>query len=141
MPKENADWVRDELILALDLYLRNTESPAGKTSREVRELSALLRQLGTQLGLQQGTKFRNANGVYMKLMNFRRLDPNFIRSGRSGLRAGNRLEESVWREFASDRERLHQTAETIRANISTRASTASNDVGDSIDDAFEAPEG
>jgi hypothetical protein len=68
MPKENADWIKDELILALDLYLRNPESPPGKSSREVRELSTVLGELGRQLGLRRGSKFRNPNGVYMKLM-------------------------------------------------------------------------
>jgi 5-methylcytosine-specific restriction enzyme A len=70
MLKENADWIKDELILALDLYLRNPESPPGKSSREVRKLSTFLGELGRQFGLRRGSKFRNPNGVYMKLMNF-----------------------------------------------------------------------
>ena len=31
----NPNWVRDELILTLDLYLRNPASPPGKGSKEI----------------------------------------------------------------------------------------------------------
>jgi hypothetical protein len=43
--------------------------------------------------------FRNPNGVYMKLMNFRRFDPVYRAQGKSGLVRGNKLEEIVWRDF------------------------------------------
>jgi 5-methylcytosine-specific restriction protein A len=75
MAERNPAWIRDELILALDLYLQNPTSPPGKTSRQIHQLSNVLNRLGAQLGLRRGAKFRNANGVYMKLMNFRRFDP------------------------------------------------------------------
>ena len=61
-PARNPDWTTDELILALDLYMRNPQSPAGKSSREVQELSEILNTLG---GRSAGQKFRNPNGVYM----------------------------------------------------------------------------
>jgi 5-methylcytosine-specific restriction protein A len=35
---QNADWTRDELILALELYMRNPRSPPSKKSNEVAEL-------------------------------------------------------------------------------------------------------
>jgi hypothetical protein len=57
MPKENADWIKDELILALDLYLRNPESPHGKSSREVRELSTVLVSLGGSLAFGGAPNF------------------------------------------------------------------------------------
>ena len=37
---KNPTWSRDELILALDLYVRFKGNPPGKASREVVELSA-----------------------------------------------------------------------------------------------------
>jgi len=46
----NPTWVRDELILALDLYMTNPEAPPGKKSRAVIELSDVLNRLGAQLG-------------------------------------------------------------------------------------------
>jgi len=81
----NPHWLRDELILALELYLRNPQSPPGKTSKEVIELSATLHLLGQRLGRATEGKYRNENGVYMKMMNFRRFDPSAVAEGRVGL--------------------------------------------------------
>lgn len=111
----NPAWLRDELILALDLYMKNPTSTPGKGSAEVAELSRILNELGRKLG--QGTEpdYRNPNGVYMKLMNFRRFDPVFIDSGRKGLTRGNKDEQVVWEEFSSDPVRLEKAAAAIRA--------------------------
>ncbi|KQT60193.1 hypothetical protein ASG52_18950 [Methylobacterium sp. Leaf456] len=43
--RRNPIWSRDELILALDLYLRHRDAPPGKESAEVAELSYFLGQL------------------------------------------------------------------------------------------------
>ena len=63
-------------------------------------------------------KFRNANGVYMKLMNFRRLDPNY--KGK-GLERGNRDEEVVWNLYYSKREDLLRVSSAIRSFVSSEA--------------------
>ena len=81
----NPPWSRDELILALDLYLRYRDSPPDKKSSEVEELSDTLNQLAQKTGLAGDQHFRNANGVYMKLMNFRALDPAYTSEGKVGL--------------------------------------------------------
>lgn len=108
--KRNPPWSRDELILALDLYLRHRKSPPGKTSAEVIGLSEFLNRMGQALGFSERKKFRNANGVYMKMMNFLSCDPDYTKDGKVGLTRGNKDEEIVWNEFASDPERLSQTA-------------------------------
>jgi len=113
----NAAWTRDELILALDLYVRFKGNPPGKGSPEIIALSRLLNQLTVTIGFGS-PDFRNPNGVYMKLMNFRRFDPVYQAQGKSGLTRGNKLEEAVWNEFASDPERLSLIAEAIKANVS-----------------------
>ena len=105
-PARNPPWSRDELILALDLYLSYPASPPGKASKPVLELSEFLNRLGSQLGRGSAAKFRNPNGVYMKMMNFRRFDPAVIASGKVGLTRGNKDEEIVWKEYASDPRRL-----------------------------------
>lgn len=136
----NPDWTRDELILALDLYMRNPRSPPGKSSKEVSALSETLNRLGERLGLLVNGKYRNINGVYMKLMNFRRFDPEAVASGRSGLRRGNSDEEAVWQEFASDLARLKATADAITSALANSADWSIE--LPPIDDAFtEAPEG
>ena len=91
MAGRNPPWTRDELILALDLYMVNPTSPPGKQSREVLLLSDYLNRLGSQHAADRAT-FRNANGVYMKLMNFRRFDPTFIGAGKVGLQRGGKGE-------------------------------------------------
>ncbi len=81
-------------------------------------------------------RFRNPNGVYMKLCNFLRFDPTYKGAG---LRAGGILEEQVWKEFAHDRARLAETAEAIRARVdhpSTQESIATPE-----DEEDEFPEG
>jgi 5-methylcytosine-specific restriction protein A len=72
----------------------------------------------------------------MKLMNFRRFDPVYQAQGKSGLVRGNKLEEVIWRDFASDPQRLAKTAEAIRANLEVSA-----DEEDRFDGIEEAEEG
>jgi predicted HNH restriction endonuclease len=112
--QRNPIWIRDELILALDLYLRYGGNPPRKGSSEIDELSETLNRLGRHLGIATEDRFRNVNGVYMKLMNFRRLDPVFTEAGKRGLSRGGQAEEEVWNTFASNPERCHVVAQTIR---------------------------
>ncbi|MBL6934292.1 MAG: HNH endonuclease [Alphaproteobacteria bacterium] len=114
--RRNPSWSRDELILALDLYMQNLTTPPRKTSREIQELSDCLNRLGIQIAGQY-EKFRNSNGVYMKLMNFRRFDPAFQEAGKVGLQRGGKLEETIWNEFSSDPVRLRQVASAIRTVV------------------------
>lgn len=109
----NPPWTRDELILALDLYLRHRPNFPGPKHPEVVELSRLLNRL--PLRSVANARFRNTNGVAMKLQNFRRFDPS--ESGR-GLLSGGKQEAEVWRLFAGDPTRLARTAAAIRAGIS-----------------------
>lgn len=135
----NQRWSRDELILAFALYMTNPSSPPGKDSKEVRELSALLRLVGKQLGVPRGTNYRNSNGVYMKMMNFRRFDPAFIGSGKVGLSRGNKDEEVVWRDFAHDNAKLGKVAFAIRAAVELPPNEQPPVTDD--DEMAEAPEG
>jgi 5-methylcytosine-specific restriction protein A len=106
----NPTWQRDELILALDLYFRCPPTKCSKESKEVIQLSELLNRLPIHGVKSEGNKFRNPNGVYMKLCNFLRFDPSYPGKG---LRAGGKEEESVWYEFSSDHALLRKTAAAI----------------------------
>jgi 5-methylcytosine-specific restriction protein A len=110
--QRNPDWQRDELILALDLYFRHRPSTISQSHPEVVALSELLNALPIHPERPDAARFRNPNGVYMKLCNFLRFDPGY--QGK-GLRAGNRLEEEVWKEFGADKELLRKVAAAIRA--------------------------
>ena len=113
----NPTWSRDELILAFDFYMRHRPSFPTQTSTEIGELSALLNRLASARGGRFGGTYRNANGVYMKLMNFRRFDPDEIAAGRRGLKAGGRGEQEVWERFFADLHGLRLVAATIREAV------------------------
>ena len=115
--RRNPPWSRDELILALDLYLRHRVSPLRKDDREVTELSEFLGKMGHVFGLAEAETYRNANGVYMKMMNFRRFDTEHTNNGKVGLTRGNKDEEVVWREFSIDPVRLAAVTAAIRSTI------------------------
>lgn len=111
----NPDWTRDELILALNVYLNHRPNPLNKASKEIVELSKTLQKLGRRLfpPADRADSFRNAKGVYMKLMNFRRLDPDCTSAGKKCLTQAAKGEEEVWAEFANDPARCQATAKTI----------------------------
>lgn len=137
---KNSVWLHDELILALDLYFKHSPSPAGKNSPEVLELSKFLQTMGRALKLGSSATYRNANGVYMKTMNFRRFDPSYIADGRVGLTKGNRDEQLVWNEFSNDHDRLSAVVFAIRSAIDKPA--YSDDIASTDElDLQEAPEG
>lgn len=137
-PAQNADWSWDEHVLALDLYMQFPTSPPGKTSQTILDLSALLNVLGERRGVVRTEKFRNANGVYMKLMNFRRFDPAFHAQGKAGLSQGSAMEARVWDRYQKDRLGLVSAATAIRLAIADSAVDLTVRVDD---DEYEAEEG
>ena len=97
--------------------MRHRASPPAKDSPEIEELSEVLNQLGDVLRQRTSGTYRNTNGVYMKLMNFRRFDPDYMAEGKTGLTRGNQDEARVWNQFASDPVRLAEVARFIRQGI------------------------
>jgi len=135
---KNPTWSRDELILALDLYAHFKGNPPGKSSSEVVELSGLLNEMGAQIA-NRASDFRNANGVYMKVMNFRRFDPTYISQGKKGLQRGGKLEQEVWDRFAFQPIKLPRTAKAIRQLVTKREIPIADQ--DEEEDFAEAEEG
>lgn len=117
----NPAWSREELILALDLYLRFRKAPPAKNSGEITELSMLLGRMQHAAGLTNTDRYRNTNGVYMKIMNFRRLDPEYTANGRVGLTRGNKEEAVVWNEFSGDKDKLAHAVAEIRSRVDALA--------------------
>ncbi|MCB0213737.1 MAG: HNH endonuclease [Anaerolineae bacterium] len=109
----NPNWTRDELILALDLYISEGGRQLESDHPKVIELSQLLNKLPIHDIKLREAKFRNPNGVSMKLGNFLSIDPAYIGAG---LTRGSKLEQEVWDEFASEPYRLKQIASAIRLN-------------------------
>lgn len=133
--KRNPNWTRDELILALDLYV--DEPMATENSPSVRDLSELLNRFWTAAGLSHET-LRNPAGVSMKLGNFQGLDPQYLARGRKGLPHGGKLEKEIWAEFSGDRPRLKAISQAIRAGLEERPAELGLTV---LDEDHEAAEG
>ena len=70
MAPRNPPWTRDELILALDTYLQHGPSHMSASNPIVTSLSEELNQLPGHTARPDAVRFRNLNGVYMKLSNF-----------------------------------------------------------------------
>ena len=87
----NPPWVDEELILALDLYLRSGH--LDNDHPEVIELSRALNDLPLQPNRPNVEKFRNPNGVSLKLANFAAIDP--AHPGKGMTRGGKREEAYI----------------------------------------------
>ena len=112
----NPKWSRDELLLVLHLYLQNPKSPPSKDSEEVKEMSEILGRLNSRLGEDTNSKFRNSNGVYMKMMNFRRFDGSI---DGVGLTRGGKDEQVVWDLYSDKPKELSKIVKSIRELIET----------------------
>ncbi|RWF41607.1 MAG: hypothetical protein EOS46_27835 [Mesorhizobium sp.] len=129
-PGENPDWTWDEHVLALDLYFQLKGTAFSKIHPRISELSAFLRNKGRTSSPAATGKFRNVNGVNMKLMNFRRLDPDMEATGRVGLTKGSRGEVGVWDCYADDRAGLAAAVRIIRSGTSPGISAPEQDQDD-----------
>jgi hypothetical protein len=111
------DWTREEVILAMDFYISVGADQGGpipgQSSRDVVQLSALLKKLGAYPPERQGDKYRNPNGVYLKLMNLRAVQAK----GEHGMKAYSQLDAAVWREYVDATPQLHAEAEAIRMRL------------------------
>lgn len=108
-PGKDPHWKRDELILALDLYMDVRGTP-DKGDPRVLELSEILRKLPIHPKEMRSGKFRSPNSVAMKCGNFQYLDPKVP----GGLPAGSKMDEEIWNEFSDKQERLHELAMQLR---------------------------
>ena len=111
-PPRNPPWAEEELILALDLYLR--EGLLDDKDQAVTELSRDLNALKLHPERPDAERFRNPNGVALKLANFAALDPNY--SGVGMKRFGKRDRE-VWELYGSQEDALAEAAAAIRQGL------------------------
>jgi 5-methylcytosine-specific restriction protein A len=123
----NPPWEVDELLLALDLYLDN--GLLDDTDSRVVELSGLLHRLPIHDSRPDAPRFRNPNGVAMKLGNFAALDPTYPGVG---LRSGGHRDREVWERFSEDRLALKRLARALRDGVE------SGDLPDSPEDGEDA---
>lgn len=93
---DNERWSREELILALNLYLNKGVTPA-EEEEEVQKLAGLIG--------------RTPGAVGSKMANFAHFDPN---AGKGFSNFGKRDQE-IWEEYYGREDRLREEAERIRS--------------------------
>jgi putative restriction endonuclease len=94
-------WTRDELILALNLYLKLT---FGKLHSRNPEIIRLAKLLG-----------RTPSSIAMRLNNFASADPYHQQRGIKGLQRGLDRVKPIWNEFINNKEQLLFESERILA--------------------------
>ncbi len=109
-PPRNPPWREEELILALELYLQG--GLVDKGDPRIVQLSAELNQIRRLAVAPDESRFRNPNGVALKLANFAALDPAY--EGR-GMRRVGQLDAEVWRRFAGDEDALAAAVARVRS--------------------------
>ena len=124
----NPKWHRDEIILALELYFRTETGQIHASNPQIIELSEILNFLPIQKERPNTGKFRNPNGVSLKLSNFLALDPTY--EGK-GMQSYSKLDESVFNEFKDDKSSLIAIATNIRKTV------ANTDLRNSLYEAHE----
>ena len=96
-------WTREELILALNLYLK---LPFGKLHSRTPEIIHLASLIG-----------RTPSSIAMRLGNFASIDPYHQNRGISGLSGGRKQVEPIWVEFGNSKDDLLFESERILAKL------------------------
>lgn len=81
----NAKWTYEETLLVFNLYC---VTPYGKIHHSNPEVIKLAEILG-----------RTPDAVALKMGNIMRNDPEYTRSGRTGLAHGAKVEEQIWKDY------------------------------------------
>ena len=84
----SADWSREQLLVAFDLYCR---LPFGKFHHRNPEIIRWAHLIG-----------RTPSALAMKLSNIASLDPKITQSGRRGLRSASASDRAMWQEMNTD---------------------------------------
>ncbi|WP_263366909.1 hypothetical protein [Edaphobacter bradus] len=108
----NPKWTEDELILTLDAYLDMRTSDISASNPKIVALSETLNALRSADKVDD--KFRNPNGVALKMHNFSQYDPS--RTAR-GMNHGGRLDKVIWDRFEGKRAQLRKAADLIRSKL------------------------
>src|SRR5262245_65367 len=130
----NPDWVRDEVILALDLYIRAGRQQLPASHPDVVRLSALLQRLPIHPMAARPPTFRYPEGISMILVNFLGVEPD---QDAEGLGRNNHLHHEAWVEYADQPEELRRVAAAIEE--ATREESTGAALAITPDDIF--PEG
>ncbi len=97
--KSGSKWLRDEILLVMNLYFR---IPFGRQHSHAPEVVELAAMLG-----------RTPGSVAMKLNNITSLDPDENLRGVHGLRGASSLDRAIWTEFQNGWEQASAESEAL----------------------------
>ena len=112
----NPPWVDEELIIALDFYHTHSPNIPHKKSIEIQELSTSIQELQIHSSENRLPSFRNTDGVYANLMNFRSFDRTH--DGK-GLSHGSVAAKKLWIKYIESKDMLRKDAENIKVLFSS----------------------
>lgn len=101
MKEVRRNWTRDELVLALNLYLKLPFGKLHSGNPDIIHLAQIIE--------------RTAGSVAMRLNNFASVDPYNQQRGIGGLPGGKKQVEPIWNEFINNKEELLFESERILA--------------------------
>lgn len=104
---KNPNWSREELILAMDLYIELDNKGLDKKNPKIITLSQTLKALPIHRLIEKVDNFRSPSSVTLKLSNFRVWDKNHPSKG---MKSGNAQEKVIWDEFINNQNELRQKA-------------------------------
>lgn len=134
----NPKWYRDEIILALDLYFKLNRKDISANNPAVIELSELLNKLPIHNKSVLTEKFRNPNGVSLKLCNFLAIDPEY--SGK-GMQSYSALDYQIFNEFANHKDILSNIAFKIKSILNDALLAELNNIENEEFDNYGGKEG
>jgi putative restriction endonuclease len=107
---ERPGWTRDQLLMALRLYMR---LPFGRLHYRNPQIVALAEKIS-----------RTPSALAMKACNFASLDPVFRASNRRGLSGASAADRALWQEFTANSETVSAEAEELFASIEPATAAA-----------------
>jgi len=105
------NWLKEEVMLAMDLYVHRDRSWINKMSDstfEIVGLSDLLNKL--DFHLVKPTNFRSTGSIRMKIANFMALDEQYHNKSLGNVGG---IDRAVWKEYGDDYPLLHEHCKTI----------------------------
>jgi putative restriction endonuclease len=100
-------WTREEILLALNLYIK---TPFGRLHKGNPDVIALAQVIG-----------RTPSSVALKLVNLASLDPDLKARGIKGASNASKLDKAVWDEFFQQSEETYYESEVLAATLTGKA--------------------
>lgn len=122
---QDPTWLRDEILLALDVYFQHDRKYLEPHHPAIVELSHLLNSLPLHPLETRSETFRNPAGVAMKIANLMSIDP----AKGYKLSSVGQTDREVWEEFKDDPQWVHELAEAIRKGAPLLSVTTDDDEG------------